>query len=89
MLYGKVVLLVPVVLLDILDESLSRLNESELLSDSFSFAIGFPPPALPDLRSGTIDMLPPGGFREMLLDGMTPTSGVETFLIDNFGLPSM
>ena len=74
---------------DIINWSLSHLNESELVSESLSFAIGFPPPALPDFRSGTIDILPLGGFREIVFEGMAPISEVDTFLIDSFGLPSM
>ena len=86
LLYDRLLLLVPLVFFDILNDSLSRLNESTLLSESLSFAIGFPPPTLDDFRSGTIDILPPGVF---VLGGMAPMSGVDTFLIDNFGLPSI
>ena len=89
LLYDRLLLLVPLVFFDKLDGSLSRLNESIPLSESLSFAIGFPPPALPDFRSGTIDILPPGGLRGTVLRGMAPMSGVDTFLIDNFGLPSI
>ena len=77
--------------LDMCKASLSRLKLSTPLSDSLSFAIGLPPPALPDFRSGTIDMLPPGGLRERELGLVTiaPLSGVGTFLIESFGLPSI
>ena len=89
MLYDELLLFEPPVFFDIINCSLSRLNESALVSESLSFAIGFPPPALPDFRSGTIDILPLGGFREIVFEGMAPISEVDTFLIDSFGLPSM
>ena len=98
-LFGWAVLLnnAPLVVLELLpffdnvNGSLSRLKASILPSESLSFAIGFPPPALEDFRSGTIDMLPPGRLREIELElvDIEPLSSVGTFLIDNLGLPSM
>jgi len=94
-LFWCIVLLncVPLALLLLLlfDMAIGSLSRLKVSSESFSFAIGFPPPALHDFLSGTMDMLPPGGLRgiELGLVTIAPLSGVGTFLIDSLGLPSI